>query len=452
MTTGDTGKSLDNQLAKLRIDKDRKRVRRRQIPWGPVLVVLLVAGLAFAVYNQVNAPVTVTTTRIDKETVTPGRGPALVTASGYVIPRHKVEVSSKIVGRVEEVFVKRGDHVNEGDVIIRIEDDDYQARVLAAEARVAALQARLAELRSGSRPQEIAASRASVEAAEATLREAELNLERVESLEETGAVSKQEADRMRTARDVAQAQLNAQRKNAELVNIGPRQEHIAAAEAELRQAQANVELAKTELAYTVVRAPITGVILEKLAEQGELVTNMNFGGTRGAKNSVVSMADLTDLQVEVDVNEADMGKIALNQPAEIRLDSASERVYHGQVDEISPQADRQKGTVQVKVRIADPDEHIRIEVTARVTFLGEAPAVAAYEDRIHMWVPKSAIVQNGESHVYVLENGKAVAKPVVVGTEADKGVEIKQGLTGDETLITSPVEQLADGMRVTVAS
>jgi len=446
---------LDSQLAKLRIDKAQKRARRRRIPWMGIVVALFVATVAYALYNQANAPIPVTTARVEQETVTPGKGPALVTASGYVIPRHKVEVTSKIVGRVEEVMVTRGDHVDEGDVIIKIEDDDYQARLLAAQAQVAALKARLAELQTGSRPQEIAAAKAAVEAAEATLLEANVNFERVEALVEAGAVSKQELDRARTARDVAQAQLNAERKSAELVNIGPRKEQIQAAEADLRQAQANVALANTELAFTVVRAPITGVILEKLAEKGELVTNMNFGGTRGAKNSVVSMANLDDLQVEVDVNESDMSKVWMEQAVEIRLDSAPQRVYQGKVDEISPQADRQKGTVQVKVAIADPDEYIRIEVTARVTFLGKATETSApesQEERVRLWIPEAAIVHDGEPTVFVLKDGEAVSTPVTLGTEAERGVEVMSGLTGDETLITSPVEQLTDGARVAPAA
>jgi len=448
-----TNEKLDNQLSKLRIEKDRKRARRSRIPWIWLIVLALAVGLGFCVYGKMNAPLPVKVVRVEQDEPQSGKGPALVTASGYVVPRHKVEVSSKIVGRVRESLVKRGDRVKQGDVLLRIEDDDYQARVRSAEAEVAALRARVAELRAGSRPQEIEAARAAVASSEATLRNAEADFRRIEALYAKGAISSQEVDRARTARDVAQARLDSDRKTAELVKIGPRKEIVDAAEAQLRSAEANLELAKTELGYTVIAAPISGVILEKLAEQGELVTNTNFGGTRGAKSSVVSMADLADLQVEVDVNETELSKIKLHQPVEIRLDSMPDRAYSGEVDEISPQADRQKGTVQVKVRIADPDESIKTEVNARVTFLGDAPqAKVEASGQPRLWIPKSAIAQgtNGPI-VYVLAGDKAVATSVSLGIEAEKGVEITKGLSGSEKLISAPVEKLTDGCRVTAA-
>lgn len=444
-----TNDNLDSQLSKLRIDKDRKRVRRRRVPWSWILIPLLVAGAAYMVYSKANAPLLVRTGKIEQEAVASGKGPALVTASGYVVPRHKVEVSSKIIGRVKEVKVKRGDHVNQGDMLLKIDDEEFQARVRSAQAQVATLQANVAELKAGSRPQEIDAAKANVASAEVTLREARANFERSASLERQGITSKQELDRDRAARDVAQARLDAARKNSEIVKIGPRQEQIDAAEAQLREAEANLEYAQTELAYTIIHAPITGIILEKLAEEGELVTNTNFGGTRGAKSSVVSMADLTDLQVEVDVNEAELAKVKLRQPAEIRLDSAPKQAYAGEVDEISPQADRQKGTVQVKVRIIDPDDLIKTEVTARATFLGEAsPPNAAASGRPRLWIPATAVVRDGADAVYIMEGGKAVAKPVKLGATAEKGVEVTEGLTGSETLIISPVEKLTNGLRV----
>ncbi|MDX9975314.1 MAG: efflux RND transporter periplasmic adaptor subunit [FCB group bacterium] len=442
-----TDVQLDEKLSKLRIDKKHKQPRRRRAWRSWAILVLIAAAVGALAYARMNAPISVKTTQIEKENVAPGQGPALVTASGYVVPRRKVEVSSKIVGRVVEATVARGDLVQSGDVLLKIEDADYVARVRSAEAAVAALRARVAELRAGSRPQEIAAANAAVASSEATLNNAELDLKRLEGLLRQGIVSSKDVDQARAARDVAQAKVNSDRSTAQLVQIGPRREVIEAAEAELRQAEAVLEVAKTELDYTIIRAPISGTILEKLAEEGELVTNANFGGTRGAKSSVVSMADLRDLQVEVDVNEVELSKIKPGQQAEIRLDSNPERVYAGQVDEISPQADRQKGSVQVKVRILDPDETMTTEVNARVTFLGDA--VAVVEAKSRLWIPKSAAVEgdNG-SVVYVLSEGKAVAKPVTLGTEGEKGVEVVEGLDGSETLITSPLDQIKDGARV----
>ncbi|MBX7255127.1 MAG: efflux RND transporter periplasmic adaptor subunit [Candidatus Hydrogenedentes bacterium] len=449
-----TQPNLEDQLSQLRIDKGRKSpVRRRgRLRWIvlPVLAVLI----AYGGFRQMNAAVSVQTARVEKETVVPGQGPALVTASGYVVPRHNVEVSSKIMGRIVEMNIRRGDYVNAGDVLIRIEDDDFKARVLSAESQVATLRARLAELRAGSRPQEIQAANAAVASAQASLKSADLDLQRLEALVKQGAVSKQELDRARAARDVAAADLDSRRSTAELLKIGTRKEQIEAAEAQLREAEANLELTKTELGYTVIHAPISGTILEKLADVGELVTNTNFGGTRGAKNSVVTMADIKDLQVEVDLNESELPKVKPGQAATVRLDINPEKAYAGEVDEIAPQGDRQKGSIQVKVRVKDPDDLIRPELNARVTFLGDAePEESAAKAGVRLWIPKSAVVQNGsETTVFVIENGMARSKRVTLGLSGEKGVSVAEGLTGDETLIVSPPKNLKEEARVAAAS
>lgn len=444
--------SLDARLSKLKIERRHKRPKRFRFRWSWLIALLVLAVLGYGAYMQATAPLAVRTVSVEREAVDPGRGPALLTATGYVVPRHKIEVSSKIIGRVVEVLVKRGDRVAAGDVLIRLEDADYQARVAQAKAQAATLEARLRELQTGSRAEEIAAARAAVLASEAELRNAQLEFARTEELTRGGVATKQDRDRARATLDVAEARLNADRNNARLVEVGPRQEVIDAAQAQLHQAEAELNLAQTELDYTVIRAPISGTVLEKLAELGELVTNSNFGGTRGAKTSLLSMADLTDLQVEVDVNQAELPKVQIGRPAEIRLDMNPDVAYQGRVDEISPQADRQKGTVQVKVAIVNPDDAIRTEVNARVTFLGAADPAQVTPEKPRLWVPRPAVVRTGaETRVFVIEVGRAAERPIRTGIEAEKGVEVLEGLTGDETVIVGPMDQVKPGVRVEAA-
>ena len=443
---------LDSRLSKLKIERHHKRPRRFRFRASWLLIFVLLGTVSYGAYKQLRAPLTVRTAPVEREAVEPGRGPALLTATGYIVPRHKIEVSSKIVGRIVEVLVKRGERVAAGDVLIRLEDADYQARVAQARAQMATLEARLRELKAGSRVEEIAAAQAAVLASEAELRNAQIEYARNEELARGGVATKQDRDRARAALDVAEARLNADRNNARLVEAGPRQEVIDAAQAQLQQAAAELSLAQTELEYTVIRAPISGTVLEKLAEIGELVTNANFGGTRGARTSLLTMADLSDLQVETDVNQAELPKVNVDQMAEVRLDMNPDKPYQGRVDEISPQADRQKGTVQVKVAILNPDDVIKTEVNARVTFLGVADPARVTPEKPRLWAPRSAIVRTGgEPRVFIMEAGRAIERPVRTGIEAEKGVEILEGLDGGETVIVGPMDQVRPGMRVQAA-
>jgi len=448
-----SAQNLDEELSKLRIDKTRKPAHRGG--YAKLLVALLLGagGLAYVYYARAQAPIAVRVAKAEVESGGADVGAAVLTAGGYIVPRKKIEVSSKIIGRVKEVLVERGDPVQAGDVLLRLEDEEQAAQVAAAEAQLAAAKARLTELQAGSRPEEIAAARAAVASAEATLKKARADLDRFESLAREEVISQQELDTARTAHDVALANLDSARKNAELVEKGPRQEQIDTALAQTREAEANLAYAKTQLDDTVIRAPITGTILEKVAEKGELVTNINFGGTRGAKSSVVSMADLRDLQVEVDLNENDLHKVRLGQLCEVRPDSAPDVVVKGEVDQIAPQADRQKATVQVKARLIDPDGRVRPEVNARVMFLADASlqAGAAPAAQAKIWAPRAALVKSADGTiVYLASQGAAVARKVALGAESEKGVEVTEGLDGTEALIVEPLDRMADGARIVV--
>ncbi len=441
--------NLDERLQKLRIDRTRKQPRRSKSRWIKLVLVLAVAGAAGGFgYQKWTAPMLVRTAPLEREAAN-GQGTPVVTATGYVVPRNKIEVSSKVIGRVKEIQVERGALVKQDDVLLTLEDEEFRARSRAAEAQAAALEARLAELRAGSRPQEIAAAQAAAAAALATRDNAEREVSRVEALDTKGMVSKQELDRARTALNVAEANLKAQRKSAELVELGPRAETIAAAEAQWNAARAELEYAQTELSYTVIRAPIYGTILEKLAERGELVTNMNFGGTRGAKSSLLSMADLSDLQVEVDINEGDLSKVHLGQKTQIRIDANPSGAYLGEVDEIAPQADRQKGSVQVKVRVDNPDAFVKTELNARVTFLEASPEGGAESAKPHLWLPAASVTQRaGRSVVFAIVSGKAVEKEITLGAQSERGMELLEGLSETDTVILNPPETLVSGMAV----
>jgi HlyD family secretion protein len=144
---------------------------------------------------------------------------------------------------------------------------------------------------------------------------------------------------------------------------------VDAARASLQQTEAAIELARTYLDWTVIRSPISGVVLEKLVDQGELVTPQSFGGGRGPSTAFLAVADPRDLQVEIDLNEADVAKVSLNQECRVSPEAYPDKAYRGYVAEMAPEANRQKGTLQLKVQIRDPDRFLTPELTAKVEFL-----------------------------------------------------------------------------------
>ena len=376
-------------------------------------------------------------------------GPAIVLqAAGYVVPHYRIEVASKVVGRVKWMGVEKGDTVQGGQPIVRLEDDEYRARLNESIGSLEAWRARLAELEAGSRPEEIARAGANLEEAEAELRQARIEFERAKELNEQQLIAEAEFDQARSRNDGLVKRVDSLGKTLQLLRKGPRQEEIDTAIAEVKRSEGIVDYNRTILDATVIRAPVTGTVLERNVEVGELVTT-GFVGERGAKGYVIAMADLSDIQVELDISQDDFARVFMNQGAIIATDAYRDRDYAGQVVEISPEADRQKATVQVKVQILEPDELIRPEMNANVSFLGksEGQQAAAGTATPRIRIPAAAIV-DGNS-VFVFVHGRAFRRPIrVMRTTAD-GVEIEQGLSGGEDLILSPPMDLEDGARVT---
>jgi len=443
----ETHDTMDAALRALRIDPERRRRGRRRTGWLRYAVVILL-GLAIVGYfvsrTRLN-PVEVEVATTQQQD--PGAPTPVLTAGGYIIPHRKVELAPKITGRVEWIGVEKGDTVTRGQVLLRIEQREFLAAADRAQALLAGARARLQELESGSRPEEIDRARAGVEEARSNVANAVLELERFERLHGEGAVSRQALDVAKNRHEVTLAQQAAAQKSYDLVRIGPRTEQIDLGRAQVREAEAALRAAQVDLDNTVIRAPTGGTILERLVEPGEIVT-ISFIGGRGAKSAVLSIADLGVLDVEVDVSQNEIGKVRLNQPATIVADAFPDRRYQGIVSEMAPEANRQKATLQVKVRLAQPDGIIRPEMNAKVTFL-EPPSGPTGPAKV--FAPKEAVfTRDAQSYVFLVDGNKATARPVRVGAEADGRIEILDGLKGGESVVTRGVEVLKDGQRVRV--
>jgi len=322
------------KLKSLQIEPNRKRARRRAarvifaVVAGVTALVLYLAvprpqdkvrvaqagknsqpALAGAIERGTNNPAQNQHANTDNDIV--------LTVSGYIINRERIELSPRFLGVVKWIGVKKGDTVTNGQVVVLLDDTEQRARVREAEAAVAAAKVAVAK--------------------------AELDYQRVAELAQKDVES-------RKAFDDARLQLEAAR-------------------AQLMQAEAALELAKVYLDWTVIRSPIDGVVLERLVEPNELVVPQSFGGTRGPSTALIALADPKDLQVEIDLNEADLSKVYLGQRCRVSPEAYPDKVYAGYVAEIAPEANRQKGTLQLKVQIRDPDKYLTPELSARVDFL-----------------------------------------------------------------------------------
>ena len=447
---------MQPDLQSLRIDKSLKTNAQtstisRWAKWwiigGVLLFVLL--GAARFIYSRANAALEVEVARATKTTNTSAAaGSVILSATGYIVAHHKIQVASKVVGKVAWIGVEKGDRVQQGQVIARLEDDEYRAQLQQAKGKLAALEARLLELNNGSRPEEIEVAKANLERERADLANAKISLDRMQQLLKDQVMSQQSYDDAKSRYDTQAARVNSIEKTYQLVKLGPRQEQLAQVRGEIEQVKGEVAFAETQQSNTIIRAPIRGTILERIVERGEFVTT-GFVGDRGAKGYVVSMADLDDLQVELDINQNDFAKLGPRQRGSIRTDAYRDRSYQGYIEEIAPEANRQKATVQVKVKVENPDGNLRPDMNASVDFLADAPTASAAKEpaKPAVYVPATAV---RDGVVFVHLNGQAVRRAIKTGPTNSQGVRVEEGLIGGEEVILNPPAELKDGGKVKI--
>ncbi len=323
-----------DKLSGLKIEPQQKQ-RTQKTFWSIVITVIVVLLLALliaqpwakdsrAAAKNDSAGKTVSTnsiaatsTAVSPPVTTGDAGEKVLTVNGYIINRERIEISPRFLGVVKWIGVKKGDAVTNGQVVVLLDDTEYRARLAEAQGQLAAAQA--------------AVSRD------------ELNFQRIENLSRTDIESKQSAD------------------NARLI--------LEADRASVQAAQGARDLAQTYVDWCTIRSPLNGVVLEKLANPGELVMPQSFGGGRGPSTALLAVADPQDLQVEIDVNEADLSKISLNRKCHISPEAYPDKTYNGYVAEIAPEADRAKGTLQIKVQILNPDKFLTPQLSAKVDIL-----------------------------------------------------------------------------------
>jgi HlyD family secretion protein len=448
-------------LQNLRIDRTQRgdssgeppTWARRYILGGIAVVVLL--GLTAAAYRAFSSDTPeVEVVRATAQTSGNDAGGTVLSATGYIVAHHTINVNSKVTGRLEWIGVEKGDKVKEGQVLVRLENQEFRASYEQAQGGLANARAYVDELQHGSRPEEVQQAQHNLDEARATLANDRLTLDRTKELAGGGVVSRQALDDATAKFESDQQRVNSLEKGFQLSKIGPRAEEIARAQGALTQAQGQVDYAKAQLDATVIRAPVTGTILDRTAEKGELITaQFASAAAGGPQGSVVSLADLNDLQVELDIAQADFARLGPTQKAKVTTDAYPDKEYDGVIAQISPEANRQKATVQVKVQVQNPDKYpavqLRPEMNATVKFLAnDAPKNT--KDPTGVYVPSTAIRdRDGRKIVFLAYNEKAVAREVhVVGQRSDGA--LVDGLVGGESVITTAPPTLKDGDKIKI--
>jgi HlyD family secretion protein len=436
-------------LQSLRIDRSERGTgngeppawARRYIVIGIVIVaVLSVSAVAYRLLSRDVPEVEVTRAAAESSDV----GGTVLSATGYIVAHHTINVNSKVTGRLAWIGVEKGDKVKEGQVLVRLEDEEFRASHEQAKGAVDNARAYLEELEHGSRPEEIQQAQHNLDEARATLVDDKLTLDRTRELSAAGVVSRQVMDDATAKFEADQQRVNSLDKAFQLMKIGPRSEEIARARGALAQAQGQLDYAKSQLDATVIRAPVTGTILDRTAEKGELITaQFASAAAGGPQGSVVSLADLNDIQVELDIAQADFARLGPKQKGIVTTDAYPDRKYKGEIAQISPEANRQKATVQVKVQVLNPDEYLRPEMNATVKFLADEQKSTTAQ--AGAFVPASALRDHeGKKVVFLAFNGKARMREVHVLSERSDGCLV-DGLVGGESVITKGPQELKDG-------
>lgn len=388
-----------HELDSLRIARRPESTRRTRKRAGVALIALIfIGGAATAVYSYfrfaIARPLPVETFVVAAaQTQQPG---ILLTGTGYIVTRHKyIIVGTKILGQIVEEPIEEGKRVRTGDLMARIDDRDYQAQLRQAIA--------------------------DRDLAQANLQLMQAKADRQRKLYTSGIISTDDFQTSENAAEVAQAAL--------------------------RRDEAAIDYAKFQVSQCLIVSPIDGVVLQKYRELGDTI---NYGGqvqAGGGATDIAQLADTEDMRAEVDINESDIAKLSLGMPAAVVPDAYPQSRFDANLVKIYPEADRQKATVKVEVRILHPDlTKIKPEMSVKANFLERR---LANDKQPRLFVPVKAIQRQGDtSSVWIIRDGVAHRIFIQRGAETESGIEVRKGLQDGDQVILSPPSNLSEGQKV----
>jgi HlyD family secretion protein len=407
---------LDREaLDALRMDRnaDDAAVKRRSRPlvFGALALLVAVAALvAWLFLKPAYISVQTASARVLQDTAAAGSAARLLNASGYVVPRLQAVVSSKVTGKVSQVLVEEGMHVAPGQVLARLDDSTARDQVNVAKSQSASAQAQ--------------ASQIDVEHANA-----QRDLDRTKALYARHLVSQSDMDGAATKEASLQASLDSARQQVSV-------------------AVNNLALDQQLLDDTVIRAPFAGVVVSKDAQPGEMISPNSAGGGN-TRTGIATVVDMSSLEIEVDVNEAYIGRVHAAQKVDAVLDAYPDWHIPSHVVSIIPTADRDKATVKVRVGFDKLDPRLLPQMSIQVWFLGDETADSSQTPPARVLIPQAALHKDGATpYVFIFDDGRVERRAVKVGAVTGSDVEILAGVSGDEKVILSSDKPLSDGARV----
>ena len=454
-------------LSRLKIDRSRNR---RASVWGKTPKVILVALLIAAAWWYWNkmkesgetekvAPSGPSIVVVDYAS---GDGADGVSGNGYVIARRRAALSTVLAGRLVEIHVEEGTTVSEGQIVARIQYDDYESALEESRALLQTTQSRLAEigLRKQAAQKRVEEAKSAVQVSAGQIKRTKIDLDQAKRDRERNRqsylekdVSEARWDELVTAVKRLEEQLKVDQlsvlrtktsvKTAD-ADVDAIDSEIATQKKEIERIQAQIRSAEILLDKTFIRAPFAGVIVDKGAEEGEVVAATGAGGN--SRGSVATLVDLATLEVQVELPETRLEGIREKQICEIYLDVSPKKAWPGAVRQIWPTADRGKGTVEIRVTFEERPQVLRPEMGARVVFLNDDGSDANAPKKV--LVPSAAIVKkNGKPMVWVVQNGVLSMRPVTTGGILGSKTEIESGLEAGEKIVNRPTSNLQVGKR-----
>jgi len=399
----------DTDLSKLKIDKSATAFRpaRRKLVYL-LLILFLAVIVGFLYFKGIIVPaITVEVTTVTQ--IYPSQTFSQLNATGYVVAQRKAAVASKLTGRLVALMVEEGSRVKEGQVIARLENEDTLAARDQAEAN-------------------LRTAGANLELARAELVDASRSFHRNKELVGKEYISKSDYDLSEARYKKAEAAANA-------------------SEAAVRASAAALQGANVALEYSLIRAPFDAVVLTKNADIGDIVTPI--GAAANAKAAVVTIADMSSLEVEADVSETNLYLVKAGQPCEIQLDALPDSRFRGVVHTIVPTADRTKATVLIKVRFLDKDPRVLPEMRAKVSFLSRP--VKRGENKLRTVVNGAALINRSEQRaVFLVKENRVVETPVRTGALLGDMVEVLDGVKAGDKVVVKPPKELKNGAKIKV--